>query len=707
MNSPQFLTWGSLRLAARAGASGWSLAVEQNEVPVWSLPQPAQAERGCLPRSVPFGSPYCSLENHTTGLGWIARARLTCQGSDLFFEDHWTLEGTVLKLFRSVTVRGNLEGGFLTRITWDRPLREPWPDLSLFVPGMLYGSLVDVAPGALGSRNWREQGVRVCRIREDRMAAPLLVADPADGNPLAVLNSSPDGTSTTEDLLDTSSQAPLVQSGLRLGSLTAEFDGSRLAVGFVYPGDEGEVTYTGDTFPGGQIRQWRGRFHPWVDGESQTYSVAFRFDFPPGISQQPAPAWRWAWNTLKPRLVPAELEEVRLSSLRLLANHLADFGPHRGIPLSMDATTGQTCEHKALFGFTGRNTDAAWFLLEGATDTRVPAADRERLREAGSAILNSFCTLRMNPPQAEGFDKEGQPYIWPYLGCTGIVYLRSLAEAGHSALRSWEIEKKAGRAHPSWRQWAEDLADFLLRVQRRDGSLARGFFANSDREANDSPESTLCAVRFLVECALRLDKKACLPAAVAAGEFAWQHGHQFGRFVGGTIDNPDVVDKEAGTIALDAYLALADSTGEKRFVHYAKAAAAFAETWIYVWKVPMSENPTPHFPTDATTVGMQLIATGHSLVDSYMAFDAGNYLRLHRLTGDDHDREVAEILLHNTKGAISTLAHPYDLAGPGWQQEHWSLAPPRGRGLHRLWLPWVTVSHLHGMATYTRELNRH
>jgi len=40
---------------------------------------------------------------------------------------------------------------------------------------------------------------------------------------------------------------------------------------------------------------------------------------------------------------------------------------------------------------------------------------------------------------------------------------------------------------------------------------------------------------------------------------------------------------------------------------------------------------------------------------------------------------------------------PYDLNGPGWQQEHWSLAPLRGFGLHRGWLPWVSCAHLNGI----------
>ena len=703
MSHTEFLCLGNHRVVARLESYGWSLAVEKNGSVVWRMPAPAQAERGTSTPSSPLGVPYSTLQRDPSGAGWIAKAELRCQGAALAFEDFWQIAANTLRLHRTVTAHGNLEGGFLTLVKWSRSLEEPWPDLSLFVPGMLYGSFAEVADQALGSRCWRNKGVRFCRIREDRMPAPLLVVDPREGNPLAILNPAPDGRSTREDFEDTSQLATLTQPELRFGSLTAETDGRRLEVGYLYPGDEGEVTYTGDTFPGGQLHQWRRRFHPWTEGMRQSYQVDFRFDFPEGISRFPEPAWRWAWDTLKPRVKKTDLREIRLASLRILAENAHPFGTHVAIPLSLDAATGQLVERKALFGFTGRNTDAAWHLLEGASEANLPQPDRARFREVGTAILDSFSSLRMDPPEAEGFDEAGRPFIWPYLGRSGILYLRSLAEAGNSALQAWTVEKQAGREHPQWRTWAEDLARFLLRTQRKDGSFPRGFFSGSAREANDSPQSTLCAVRFLVECAIRLGMKNCQAAAVAAADFAWSHGHDRGRFVGGTIDNPDVVDKEAGTIALDAYLALHECTGEPRFLEYARAAATFAETWIYLWNVPMPATPPTHYQTDIGTVGMQLIATGHSLVDAYMAFDAGNYLRLHRLTGDNHFREVAEILLHNTKAMMATRAQPHDLAGPGWQQEHWSFAPPRGCGLHRYWLPWVSVSHLHGMASWAKE----
>ena len=51
-----------------------------------------------------------------------------------------------------------------------------------------------------------------------------------------------------------------------------------------------------------------------------------------------------------------------------------------------------------------------------------------------------------------------------------------------------------------------------------------------------------------------------------------------GHFVGGTLDNPNVVDKEAGTLSLEAYLVLYEATLDKKWLGRAETAASFAET---------------------------------------------------------------------------------------------------------------------------------
>lgn len=67
-----------------------------------------------------------------------------------------------------------------------------------------------------------------------------------------------------------------------------------------------------------------------------------------------------------------------------------------------------------------------------------------------------------------------------------------------------------------------------------------------------------------------------------------------------------------------------------------------------------------------------------------MSFDMGTYASLRNHTGGPHYRDVAKLLLHATKAMLASPGREFGLLGPGWQQEHWSLAPPRRNGLHRM-----------------------
>jgi hypothetical protein len=277
-------------------------------------------------------------------------------------------------------------------------------------------------------------------------------------------------------------------------------------------------------------------------------------------------------------------------------------------------------------------------------------------------------------------------------------------------LQAYEREKRLGREHPEWLAWCREFADWLLPQQRADGGLPRSWHLGTDEVASASPNSSFNAVPLLVHLSRITGEQKYLHAAVKAAEFCWNNGQSRGRFVGGTIDNPDVLDKEAATISLEAYLALYEATGDSRWLECAKGAANYAETWIYIWNVPMPYDdsmPNRHWKRGVSTVGVQLIATGHSLVDAYMCFDADDYAKLYKYTGDPHYYEVARLLLHSTKSMLALPGRTYDLVGPGWQQEHWNMAPRRGQGLHRRWLPWVSTSHLNaifGLMNFDREL---
>jgi hypothetical protein len=60
---------------------------------------------------------------------------------------------------------------------------------------------------------------------------------------------------------------------------------------------------------------------------------------------------------------------------------------------------------------------------------------------------------------------------------------------------------------------------------------------------------------------------------------------------------------------------------------------------------------------------------------------------------------MTRILFHNTKAMLALPGRVFDLAGPGWQQEAWTLsAPDKGRlGGARLETGWVAICHVAGI----------
>ena len=679
----------------------WGFAVTEAGLASVEQPRPVQVEI--------LDEPKGEVRTHSVGYatltqterGASAAGRLTLDGGAAFeFNDRWEFRGDTLRLERTVRVHGNAPGGFLTAAILPMTTPRAWPDVEWFAPGMIYGGFKSLSPAAIGGREHYRPGAYIARIREDRLPAPLLAGRFADGTTLAVLNPAPNGDTTAADA-DSLQGGTMTDERFRFGAIGAEEHARGLCFGYWFPGSEGEVTYVGNTYPGGQLHQWRRRFHPIRDGLEQRYAVAFRFGHADGLAACCRDTWRWAWQALKPRVNTHDIPTARARIVDALAANVIEAGERAGIPNAVSAVPGP--EHrdaKTVMGFTGKAIESAEFLLaEARLDDTASGAE---LRGKAEKIIASFLRLKMAPPESEGFIiATGQPATaLSHAPGHPEVYLRSFGDDIKALLRAYERERQTSRDHPEWLAWARQFADWLLTQQQPAGGFPRAWLAPQGTVFSDSPNAAFNAIPLLVRMHRLTKDGKYLAAAVRAAEFCWNNGQSQGRFVGGTIDNPDVLDKEAATLSLEAYLLLFETTGQRKWLDRARVAADIAETWIYLWNVPLpadADNGRLHWKRGVPTTGLQLIATGHSLVDAYMAFDADEFARLSRHTGDEHYRDVTRILLHNTKAMVDLPAHPHDLRGPGWQQEHYSLAPPRGRGLHRLWLPWVATSQLNGI----------
>lgn len=687
---------GGSRVFLKKSASGkWGIVIEKAGLSSIYQEKPVQVElyKDSLHISR-MADGYA--EASKTKSGFFGKAIIK-SGNILFtVNDQWKLEGNVLGLSRKVEVTGNAAGfGFLSAITFVNQQKQVRSDVNYFAPGMIYGSTDNLTEVAIGGK---KSGL-VTWIREDRMPAPLFGIQYKDGTSVSILNPAPKGITTKEDTRDLNVK-DLIDGKFQFGSLGVQQTGDNIEYGYMWPGNEGAYTYKGNTYPGGQINRWRRRYHPIQSGFIQQYKVDFRFGKKEDqFSTYYRNAWRWAWKTLDPQVNFQDIEAARRSLVDMLGDRVEVNNGLSGIAKSIPAVKEDTPSRRiAVMGFVGKNLECSNFMLQDADRNQSPLDSLHR--QQATNIINSFVkTIKLSPPNGEGFNMDtGEPVM--NRPQDGRMYLRSFGDDLKSLLRAVKREMAQGRMHEDWLTWAKSFADWLLPQQSAGGGFPRAWEMGTGKILDRSEQSSFNAIPYLLLLSELTGQPQYKAAALKAGEYCWNSGQYKGLFVGGTIDNPNVIDKEAGTLSIEAYLALYTYTKDKKWINRAEVAADFAETWMYIWNVPMPEdedNTALHWKKGVSTIGLQLISTGHSLVDAYMCFDVDEYAELSVLAKDKHYEDVAKILLHNTKGMLALPGRTYDLLGPGWQQEHWSLAPLRGFGLHRTWLPWVTTSNLNGI----------
>jgi hypothetical protein len=358
-------------------------------------------------------------------------------------------------------------------------------------------------------------------------------------------------------------------------------------------------------------------------------------------------------------------------------------------------------------GFVGKNIECADQLLrEGDRDKTERG---QKMRQTGLAIISSLIqALSTIPLEGTGYDlATGKPWDSAAKQSDNnwlAPWLRNATEDMRVLMRAYRRERVLGRQHPEWFNWVKSYVDWLIQQQRPDGSFPRRWKRGSGEVEEPSGTTSYNPVPLLVIMTEETGDPRYKQAAIRAAEYVWANWGTRGIFIGGAIDNPNITDKEAGMLSMEAYLSLYDSTKESKWLERAKAAADFTESWIWIWKVPMpldAEDSQLHWKKGVPALGFQgITAAVAGSVDEYLDWAVPSYAKLYAITKDPHYLDVARILLHNTKSMVALPGRQYDLKGIGWQQEGWRMGPGgsgRGIGGHRFWLPWVSANHLYGI----------
>jgi len=691
-----------------------------------------------------YSAPYSSIRKKSGA--YVATAQVAAGGAVFQFEDVWQNGTDDLSLTRKVTVQGNVaDAGFCTEISLTD--NAVWDDTQFLIPGIIYGKPHTSASSKGGSMYYN---AGFFSVREDYMAAPLVAAMQPSGEWMAMLNPAPNGYTTQEETT-ANATTRIVDAKLAFGTLSMYKTDGGMLMKFTYPGTCEEMGggrgfgFGGPGGPGaagGGAAQApttviRGRFHPVNDGFVQKYKVKVRTGKAASMPQFERTNWRWAWQALDPKCQAVDVDVVRTTLLDHLQDRVVKFEGRAGIPFVIDAKSGLPGSFRpamrsfgmrgpgggnedivawagkigleidpsaaelniwpwAVIGFCGKHVElAGQFLRESYNDKSQRG---EEFRETAYQIMETLVKgFPVNPPVGEGLDlrtgKAGNIHGGNAFG------IRPIAEDMSMLMELLKAEKEHGRTHDDWLAWGKSHADWLLSLQREDGSFPADW-GNDGNISDANPQKTYAPIPFFTRLAAFTGEQKWLDAAVRAGDALWKVSGQEGVYCGAT-GSTQVADKESGMLSLNAFLSLYEATKDSKWLDMAIAAGDYTESWIWIWDVPMPEGADASqlgWKPGVPTTGVNGIGSNDvGGVDQYLDWAVPLYAALYKYTGDEHYFDVAYILLHGTKAMLALPGRTYDLAGPGWQQEHWRMGPVRGIGAHRTWLPWISINHLHGI----------
>ena len=536
----------------RSSAGEWGIEIAGGTAPRIVQPNSAKLEVFRTEEDIrQLTAGYKTIHKSTGGVD--ARAEIAYDNNVVFHvRDQWNISGAVVSVRRKIEVTGTAPGGFASSLVLTVDPSIGWADVNYLAPGALYGDPTydgERSPG--GTRNY---AARRFVMREDILPAPLFALSFNNGASIAALDPAPRGDTTVEETK--LSKPVMTDARFQFGAMGAQEPGDGpIEFGFWFPGTMSDYMGPVETSP-----RWARRYHPIAPGVAHTYEVNFRFGQNESFRDVTRNTWRWAWNTLNPAVTYIDVEQMR----RVLTDHMeaqaATIDGRTAIPFVLSTVVDKLQWNWTMvaMGFVAKNIECADLLLrEGDRDQTERG---QKMRQTGLAIILSMIqALPTVPLQATGYDlATGKPHDHIWLA----PWLRNATEDMRVLVRAYRRERALGRQHPEWIAWVKSYADWLILQQREDGSFPRRWKAGSNEVAEPTGTASYNPVPLLVMMSEETGDPKYRQSAIRAAEYVWANWGTRGLFVGGASDNPNITDKEAGMLSMEAFLSLYESTKE-------------------------------------------------------------------------------------------------------------------------------------------------
>jgi hypothetical protein len=434
------------------------------------------------------------------------------------------------------------------------------------------------APAQLYSQQGEfEWGRQITSFMDDRLAYPLIMGyDPDSQTGIAVSRATP-ATFVHAPARPHKENRYLQETDL--GSLGFSFgDYDELAFDLYWPYFEGEKSVALDS-----RLSPAAAFYP-LDGQNSSVSLSYEvFLFEAQhFGEAVLAAFRNADSLATPMPVelPFSLEEAveyRLASLQKTyrewghdgAAFFCSFDPRRGYgtPPTGFGTQFNTIPSDAYnrileYGFTGRQLNAAYVLAKRCGGEWI---------ERGKRVIDVFVSHCTQPTGwlyslydvSEGrplhtFGESSRAALLHYGGYSQRPgnYVRTMVESASDLLLNYQWYRSWGRVESRWIETCSAFGHFLTQHQNADGSWFRAYDAAGEpimgdrwfgRDERAAKSASAIPIAYLVRLGEE-DKEAgaaYLQAARKAGDYVLEHHVAWDHYQGATLDNPNVIDKEA------------------------------------------------------------------------------------------------------------------------------------------------------------------
>lgn len=643
-------------------------------------------------QEVTYSSAYSTLKKQS--YGYFASAEVeTEDGAKVLFEDAYYISSAgelALERRATVTAESSQDEGFETVFSLKESGKAASADgFEFCVPAILYKDTANMVSGAIGSN----LGVDKMYVKETRTGIPMaMLRKAASGASVALAHLKPKidaGTapgSGFNGAVNIDLQYGSVGFGIRNG----------VSVDFCYPCAEGPTTY--DSGAG-----WSRVYHPMTKDTAHEYGLAIVPAAEESYASAMTRSTRAAYLAAAPEIADdVDIDAVYDDNIKVFSDTYREFGTEivaAGVPWAIRIDDGTAESYTFQMGFVGQQIPVGYHLLRSGYENNDPELIRK-----GKTIVNFWTS-----PTIMG---GALPIVWWDPSNTASAgssrgypcFLRCFVDGAEGMLDAYRIARDNGEEMTAWRNAVVKIADFLAGHQNANGSFYRAYntdgtvctdFSNPAYQGT-SELNTPVAVRFLAKMYELTGEEKYKTAALSAAEYSYTQlylGKE--KYVGGTPDNPNTVDKEASTYAMYCFDAAYTLTKDAKYLAAAEHAAMSFLGWVYCYDFacPSSVTVSRSNPfANGGVSGFSLIATGHSGADNFSAYAYYEFFRLYVFTGDDFYLEAAKFLQNNTK-----LSTDYD-GRMGWK---WRAIGPEASRVCEFnfttvgsWLPWSGIANI-------------